>query len=116
MYAIGLVTLSKVSMPKQHSVISLEMPSDEEPHTMSKPIFKPNTFDTTSDDNSISDVASQVSENSHTSWQNQASHMTDDVTSVELKTKVSITWHLKLLLAIQMKTSSTTPIFNFKHE
>jgi hypothetical protein len=37
-------------MPKQHSIISLEMPSEEECHTMSKPIFEPNTYDTTSDD------------------------------------------------------------------
>jgi hypothetical protein len=55
--------LSKVSMPSQHSVISLDMPSDEEPHTMSDPVSKPNTFDTTSDDYSISE-ALQVSENS----------------------------------------------------
>jgi hypothetical protein len=52
------MTLSEVSMPKQHSIISLETPSDEEFHTMSKPIFKPNTFDTTSDDYSDSDAAS----------------------------------------------------------
>jgi hypothetical protein len=61
--------LFKVSMPNQHSVIYLEMPSDEESHTMSNPIFDPNTFDTTSEDYSISE-ASQVSENSHTSLQN----------------------------------------------
>jgi hypothetical protein len=30
------------------------------------------------------------------------------------ETKVCTTWHLKLLLAIQMKTSSVTLIFNFK--
>jgi hypothetical protein len=63
------MTLSKVLMPNQHSVMYLEMPSDEEPHTMSNPIFKPNTFDTTSDDYSISE-ALQVSKNSHTSQQN----------------------------------------------
>jgi hypothetical protein len=62
--------LSKVSVPNQHSVMYLEMPSDEEPHTsMSNPVFNPNTFDTTSDDYSISE-ASQVSENSNTSQQN----------------------------------------------
>ncbi len=71
-------------MPKQHSVISLETPSDEESHTMSKPIFEPNTYDTTSDVYSVSDAASQVSENSHTSQQNWASHATDEVTPVEL--------------------------------
>jgi hypothetical protein len=70
-------------MPKQHSVISLDTPSEEESHAMSKPIFDPNTFDTTSDDYSISEAASQVSENSCTSWQNRASHMTDEVMSVE---------------------------------
>jgi hypothetical protein len=62
------MTLSEVSMPKQHSIISLETLSEEESHTMSNPIFKPNTYDTMSDDYSISDTASQVSENSHTSW------------------------------------------------
>jgi hypothetical protein len=41
-------TLSKVSMPKQHSVVSSETPSDEESQTMSKPVFEPNTFDTMS--------------------------------------------------------------------
>ncbi len=61
--------LSKVSMPNQHSIMYLGMPSDEEPHTMSNPIFNPNTFDTTSDDYSVSE-ALQVSENSHTSLQN----------------------------------------------
>jgi hypothetical protein len=52
------MTLSKVSMPKQHSVISLEVPSDKEYHTMSKPIFEPITFDTTSVEYSVSDMAS----------------------------------------------------------
>jgi hypothetical protein len=70
-------------MPKQHSVISLEMLFEEESHTMSKPIFKPNTFNTTSDDYSISDAALQVSENSHTSRKNWASHTTEEVTPVE---------------------------------
>ncbi len=63
------MVLSKVSMPNQHSIISLEMPSDEELHTMSDPIFDPNTFDTMSDDYSVSE-ALQVPENSHTSQQN----------------------------------------------
>jgi hypothetical protein len=39
------------------------------PHTMSNPVIEPNTFDTTSDDYSVS-KALQVSENSHTSQQN----------------------------------------------
>jgi hypothetical protein len=56
--------LSKVAMPKQHGVTSLEMPSEEESHTMSKPIFKHNTYDTTSDDYSVSDADLQVSGNS----------------------------------------------------
>jgi hypothetical protein len=77
------MTLSEVSMPKQHSIISLEMPSDEESHTMSKPSYKPNTFDTTLDDYSVSDAALQVSKNSCISWQNQAFHTTDEVTPVE---------------------------------
>jgi hypothetical protein len=77
------MTLSKVSMPKQQSVVSLEMPSEKESHTMREPIFKPNTYDTTSDGYSVSDADSQVSENSHTSWQNWASHMTEEVTPVE---------------------------------
>jgi hypothetical protein len=61
--------LSKVSVPNQHSIMYLETPSDEEPHTMSKPVFDPNTFDSTSDNYSVSE-ALQVSENSHTSQQN----------------------------------------------
>ncbi len=76
------MVLSKVSMPNQHSVISLETPSDKEPHTMSNPVFKPNTFDTTSDDYSVSE-ALQVSENSHTSQQNWSSHMIDEMMLVE---------------------------------
>jgi hypothetical protein len=51
------MTLSKVSMPKQHSIISSETPSEEVSHTMSNPIFEPNAYDTTSDDYSISDTA-----------------------------------------------------------
>ncbi len=50
---------------------------------MSKPIFEPNTYDTTSDDYSVSDVASKLSENSHTSWQNWASHTNKEVTPAE---------------------------------
>jgi hypothetical protein len=50
---------------------------------MSGPVFEPNTYDTTSDNYSVSDAALQVSENSHTSWKNQASHMADEVTPVE---------------------------------
>ena len=70
-------------MPKQHRVISLEIPSEEESHTMSKHIFEPNTYDTTSDDYSVSDVAFQMSENSRTSRQNWASHTTEEVMPVE---------------------------------
>jgi hypothetical protein len=69
-------------MPNQHSIMYLETPSDEEPHNMSDPVFDLNTFDTTSDDYSISE-ALQVSENSHTSQQNQSSHMSDEITPVE---------------------------------
>jgi hypothetical protein len=74
--------LSEVSMPNQDSIMYLQTPSDEEPHTMSNPVFDPNTFDTTSDDYSIS-VALQVSENSHTSQQNQSFHTTGEVRPVE---------------------------------
>jgi hypothetical protein len=42
-------TFSKVSTPKQHSIISLETPFEEESHTMSKLVFGPNTYNTTSD-------------------------------------------------------------------
>jgi hypothetical protein len=73
--------LSKVSVPNQHSIMYSKMPSDEEPHTMCNPIFNPNTFDTTSDDYSVSE-ALQVSVNSHTSWQNQSSHRTGEMTPV----------------------------------
>jgi hypothetical protein len=69
-------------MPNQCSVMYLETPSDEEPHTMSNPVFNPHTFDTTSDDYSISE-ALQVSKNCHTSLQNQSSHTTDEMTPVE---------------------------------
>jgi hypothetical protein len=69
-------------MPEQHIVPSSETPSDEEPHTMSNSISEPNIFDAMSDDYSISE-ALQVSENSHTSWQNWGSHTTDEVTPVE---------------------------------
>jgi hypothetical protein len=74
--------LFMVSMPNKRSVISLEMPSNKESHTMSNPVLKPNTFDTTSDDFSVSE-ALQVSENSHTSWQNWSSHTTDEEMPVE---------------------------------
>jgi hypothetical protein len=76
------MVLSKVSVPNQHSVTSLKTPSDEEPHTMSGLVFDPNTFDTTSHDYSILE-ALQVSENSHTSQQNQSSHRTDEMTPIE---------------------------------
>jgi hypothetical protein len=55
--------LFKVSVPKQHSVISLEMPSEEEAHTMSKLIFEPPMYAITSDDYSVSDRELHVSEN-----------------------------------------------------
>ncbi len=73
---------SEVSVPNQHNVMYLEMPSDEEPHTMSNSVFDPNTFNNKSDDFSVS-AALQVSENSHTSHCNQSSHMTDEITPVE---------------------------------
>jgi hypothetical protein len=76
------MVLSKVSVPNQHSAMHLETPSDEEPHTMSNPVYNPNTFDTTLDDYSVLE-ALQVSENSHTSQQNQSSHTTDEMTPVE---------------------------------
>ncbi len=70
-------------MAKQNIVISLETPSGEESHTTSKTIFKPNTYDTMSDDYSASDTALQVSKKSYTSWQNWASHTADEVMPVE---------------------------------
>ncbi len=74
--------LSKVSMPNQHSVMYSAMPSDEEPQTISDPIFNPNSLDTTLDDYSVPE-ALQVSENCHTSLQNQSSHTTGEMTPVE---------------------------------
>ncbi len=59
------------------------MPPEEESHTMSIPIFKPPTYDITSDEYSISDGDLQVSENSCTSQLNQASHTNEGVTPVE---------------------------------
>jgi hypothetical protein len=76
------MALSEASVSNQHSVMYSETPSAEEPHTMSNPVYDPNTFDTTSDDNSVSE-ALQVSKNSHTSQQNQSSHTTDEMTTVE---------------------------------
>jgi hypothetical protein len=55
-------------MPKQHIVISLEMLSEEDANTTSEPFFEPLTYNTMSDDYSISDADLQVSENSCTSW------------------------------------------------
>jgi hypothetical protein len=74
--------LSKVSVPNQHSIMYLETLSAEDPHTMGNPVYDPNTFDTRSDDNSVSE-ALQVSENSHISQQNQSSHTTDEMTPDE---------------------------------
>ncbi len=51
------MALSEVSVPNQHSVMYSETPSAEEPHTMSNPNYNPNTFDTTSDDNSVSEAS-----------------------------------------------------------
>jgi hypothetical protein len=48
--------LSEVSMPNQHSFMYSETPSDDEPYTMSNPVFNPNTI---SDDYSVLE-ASQV--------------------------------------------------------
>jgi hypothetical protein len=50
----------EVSVPIQHSIMYLETSPAEEPHTMSNLVYNPNTFDTTSDDNSVSE-ALQVS-------------------------------------------------------
>ncbi len=75
--------LSKVSMSKQHSIISSEMPSEEDANTMSKPFFKPLAYNNTSDDYSVSDADLQVSENSCTSQQTQASHTNEGVTPTE---------------------------------
>ncbi len=76
--------LSKVSMPKQHSIISSEMPSEEDTNTTtSEPFFEPLTYDNTSDDYSISDADLLVSENSRTSRQTQASHTNEGVTPAE---------------------------------
>jgi hypothetical protein len=75
--------LSEVSTQKQHSVISLEMLSEEEAHTTSKPIFKPPMYDVTSDDHSVSDRDLHVSENSCTSQWTQASNTNEGVTPVE---------------------------------
>jgi hypothetical protein len=80
--AISKVSVPMVSVPIQHSIMYSETPSAEEPHTMSNLVYDHNTFDTTSDDNCVSE-ASQVSENSCTSQQNQSSHTTDEMMKVE---------------------------------
>jgi hypothetical protein len=41
------------------------------------------TYNSTSDDYSVSDAASQVSDNSHTSWQNWAPHIIEELTPVK---------------------------------
>jgi hypothetical protein len=76
------MVLSKVSVPNQHSIMYLTMLSGEGPHTMSNPVFDPNTFDTTSYDYSVSETL-QVSKNSHTLQKNQFSHTTDELTPVD---------------------------------
>ncbi len=101
-------TLSKVSMPKQHSVISLETPSKEESHTMSKPIFEPNTYYTISFDYSIADTALQVSENSHTSWNNWESHTTDEVTPVEPTVTAGTSQHEQVCTMSQRTAESVS--------
>jgi hypothetical protein len=74
--------LSEVSMPKQHSIIFLETPSEEDANTTSKPFFEPLTYDNTSDDYSVSDADFHVSENSRTSQRTQVSHTNEGVTPV----------------------------------
>ncbi len=75
--------LSEVSAPKQRSIISLEMPSEEETHTTSKPIFAPPMYNVTLDDYIISDEESYVLENSCQSQWARASHQHVGVTPVE---------------------------------
>jgi hypothetical protein len=101
------MVFSEVSMPNQHSVISLEMLSDEEPHTMSNPVFEPNTFDTTSDDYSISE-ALQVPENSHISWQDWAPHMTDEVTPVVSTVAAGTSQHGQVCTMLQRMAESVS--------
>ncbi len=127
--------LSTASTPKQHSIISSETPFEEDANTMSKPFFKPLAYDNTSDDNSISDMDLQVSENSCTSQQTQASHTNEGVTPTEPVTAgtsqrgrvCTMTQRMAELVSQQnfygdqgmhymswMNPSSMTPIFNFK--
>ncbi len=75
--------LSKVSMSKQHSIISFKTPSEEEAHTASKPIFEPPVYDVISVYYSVLDQDLHVSENSCTSWRTQASHTNEGVTPIE---------------------------------
>ncbi len=74
--------LSKVSAPKQHSIIFLETLSEEDTNTTSEPFFEPLTYDNMSDDYSVSDADFHVSENSRTSQQTQVSHTNEGVTPV----------------------------------
>jgi hypothetical protein len=105
------MVLSKVSTPEQHSITSLEMPSDEEPCSMGNPVPKPNIFDATSDDYSVSE-ALQVSENSHTSWQNWASHTTDEVTPVE-PTVTAGTSQRERVCTMSQRMAESVPQWNF---
>ncbi len=76
----------KIGIPNQAtqcSIISLETPSEEETHAMSKPIFAPPIYDVTLDDYKVSNGESHVSENSHPSQWTQASHTNEGVTPVE---------------------------------
>jgi hypothetical protein len=99
-------------MSNQDIIISMEMPSDEEPHTMSNPIFKPNTFDTASDDHSISE-ALQVSENSHTSRQNWSSHTTDEMRPVEPTVAADTSQHVRGVSTMSQRMAESVSQRNF---
>jgi hypothetical protein len=74
--------LSEMSAPIQHSIMYPEKPSEGDVPPEELPFF-PLVFDVTSDDYSVSDGDSQVSENTKPSHQSQVSLQAEGVTPVE---------------------------------
>ena len=74
--------LSEMSAPIQRSIMYPEKPSEGDVPSEELPFFPP-VFDVTSDDYSVSDGDSQVSENTEPSHQSQVSLRAEGVTPVE---------------------------------
>ncbi len=127
--------LSEVSAPIQHDVMYPESLS-EGATPPEEPTFSPPVFDVTSDNNSVSDGDSHVTENNGPSRQSPAPLQAEGVTPAEhpvtagtsLRGRVhtmsrrmaesiaqaSTTWHINTSWAKPMKTCFVTPTLNFK--